>query len=387
MRYLAASLTLALGAALPGAASEQEAGLQWNGCWSLEGARAEAVEESAGERMVCTSLAGFGLDVSTRVDGEEVRRDTLLLDGTGRQVEDGGCSGIEQAFASADGQRLFTTSDLRCEGGTQRAASGISALLSPDVWLDIQVVRVGQERELMVRRFRFDPVASRALWQDTGDVDLAARTARTGAASVVTEEDVIEATGVVDTAAIEAWLIESDASFALDASRLMALANADVAPELIDLMVALSFPDYFVVNEDPEAARGPAAYGYPVSFYGYYSPAFAPFGWGYYPWYSGYPGYGYPGYGNPGRPGVILPGSPRYGGRVVNGKGYARVTTNPDAPSGDFGSFLRNGGKSRGGGGGSQNGGGGGSVSGAGSSSGGGSKAGKTRTAKRRGDG
>ena len=114
-----------------------------------------------------------------------------------------------------------------------------------------------------------------------------------------------------------------------------------------------------------------------MGFYGYYSPAFAPFGWGwgYSYWRPVYPGY-------PGYPGVRPPGGTRYGGRVVNGKGYARVAANPDAPSESFTSFLRKGGRSNGNDGRSRS--GGGSVSRAGSSSGGSSKAGTTRTAKPR---
>jgi hypothetical protein len=117
-------------------------------------------------------------------------------------------------------------------------------------------------------------------------------------------------------------------------------------------------------------------YGYPVGFHGYWSPAFAPFGWSYYyPWYP------------VGRPPIGRPPAGRYGGRVVNGRGYARVVTNPAAPRGGFGSFLRRGGSSL-----ASSGGGkatrGGATSGKGSSmssgSSGKSSSGKTRTAKRR---
>jgi len=141
-------------------------------------------------------------------------------------------------------------------------------------------------------------------------------------------------------------------------------------------MLALSFPDYFVVNEQPFTQQGPVAYGYPVGFHGYWSPAFAPFGWSYYyPWYP------------IGRPPIGHLPSGRYGGRVVNGRGYARVQPNPEAPEGGFGNFLSRGGSSVASQGSSngKSGGGKASKSGASRSAGksSGSKA-KTRTAKRR---
>lgn len=268
-------------------------------------------------------------------------------------------------------------------------ASGISALVSPDSWIDIQVVRVGEERELMVRRFRYDEAATRLADDPTNTTDfaLAARTARTAASAVVDTADIIEAASIVDAAAVEALLIETNAAFAIDGSALIALAESGVPGEVIDLMVALSFPDYFVVNGNPEASQAApsyGAYGYPVRFFGYWTPAFSPWGWG----YTHYPSYGYQGY--PGYPAGGRPPSTgkRYGGKVVKGGGYARVTTSPSAPSGGFGRFIREGGSSVGSrrsGGGSQGGNkSGGTTSSSGASVGSKASKGSSRKAKRR---
>ncbi len=363
-----------------GAAIAQEIDLQWAGCWDLEDGREDAAELEGADRRVCVELSDATLTVVTLIDGSPVRSDELHTDGRPRAVEDGGCTGTEQAVVSSDGHRLYTTADLVCDGGSRRLASGISALLSPDTWIDIQVVRVDDERELMVRRFAHNESESQGVWEQLGrgDLSLAARTARTAAAARLEIDDVIEAVRVVDAAAVEALLVESEASFAIDAGVLISLADAEVPGEVIDLMLALSFPDYFVVNEDPGLQAGPVAYGYPVGFYGYWSPAFAPFGWSYYyPWYP------------VGRPPIGHRPAGRYGGRVVNGRGYARVETNSDAPEGGFGNFLRRGGSSvaSGGRGGDKGTPGGGTSSKAGASRSGSSskgKSGKTRTAKRR---
>ena len=383
---IATGVMLLAGLALPGVgqygvATAQQIDLQWAGCWDLENNQADAEELETADRRLCVESADATLTVVTLVDGVSIRRDELHTDGRPRAVEDGGCSGTEQAVVSADGHRLYTSADLTCDGGARRLASGISALLSPDTWVDIQVVRVGDERELMVRRFVHNESESTSTWEQLGrgDLSLAARTARTAAAERLEIDDVIEATRLVDAAAVEALLLESEASFAIDAGVLISLADAEVPGEVIDLMLALSFPDYFVVNEEPVAQYGPVAYGYPVGFYGYWSPAFAPFGWSYYyPWYP------------VGRPPIGRPPGRRYGGRVVNGRGYARVAENVEAPAGGFGNFLRRGGSSvasegRGGGGGTASKGGASRSGSAGKSSAGKGKSGsKTRTAKRR---
>ncbi len=398
-------LVLLAGAALPGLGqggnvAAQAIDLQWAGCWDLqveeadaatdagagEGERATPAEgeplagATAPQRRLCVESSDATLTVVTMIDGAEVRRDQLHTDGRSRPVEDGGCSGTEQAVASADGHRLYTSADLVCEGGSRRVASGISALVSPDTWIDIQVVRVGEEREVMVRRFSYNEPESSAIWEQAGrgDLSLAARTERTAAAAALDTDDVIEAVRTVDAAAVEALLVESEASFAIDAGVLIALADAEVPGEVIDLMLALSFPDYFLVDEQPVEPQQLVAYGYPVGYYGYWSPSFSPFGWSYYyPWYS-----------VGGRP-LGRPPVGRRGGRVVKGQGYARVLTNPDSPKGGFGRFLRRGGSSKRTGGrvtpgGASSGNGASSVSGSGSSSSGKGSSGKTRTAKRR---
>jgi len=378
----AIGLVLLAGVAMPGvgqngAATAQEIDLQWAGCWDLENGRSDSEEIEEGNRRVCVESRNDTLTIVTLIDETEARRDELYTDGRPRNVEDGGCTGTEQVVVSGDGHRLYTTADLVCDGGARRRASGISALLAPDSWIDIQVVRVGDERELLVRRFAHNESESSAILAraEGGDLALAARTARTAAASLLEVDDVIEAVRVVDAAAVEALLLESEASFAIDAGVLISLADAEVPSEVIDLMLALSFPDYFVVNEEPATERGSVAYGYPVGFYGYWSPAFAPFGRSYY-YYPQYPVGWLPG----GRP----TGS-RFGGRVVNGRGYARVMVNPSTSSGGFANFLRKGGSSvaSGGRGGGRGGSGAGTAPPSGSA-GGKASSGKTRTAKRR---
>jgi hypothetical protein len=112
-----------------------------------------------------------------------------------------------------------------------------------------------------------------------------------------------------------------------------------VPDSVIDLMVAMSFPEKFVV-EHAVPISGPGVWGggyggawamwpyyaHPWYYSSYYSP-FGYYNWGYYdPYY----------YGNPG---IIIinpgPGSPEPSGqgRVVDGQGYTRIRPNvPDPP-------------------------------------------------------
>jgi hypothetical protein len=199
----------------------------------------------------------------------------------------------------------------------------------------------------------------------------------------LTLDDVKEASTKVSPRAVEAALVETRASFNLTSKRLLELQAAGVPASVVDLMVALSYPDRFVVERSAsvDRARAPIiddpfmlgwAFGYPIwsDVYGLYSPLYGAFSPYYYspfayPYYRPYYGYGY-GYGyviDPGGGGGgAIPDQPSGRGRVVDGQGYTRVRPRESEPV-----ATRNGGGSTA----SSTGGGGGASSSSGGSSGG----------------
>ncbi len=178
---------------------------------------------------------------------------------------------------------------------------------------------------------------------DTQGVD--ARMARLAASVPIAPKDVIEAIEKVSAETVQVWVVEHAEPFALDAGRLIEMADAGVPASVIDVVVAVTYPEKFVVNQGdplglPQAGAGQggsasaydaglnpfedpfydpyARYGYPpygygssygisVGYYGRYGYPYGGFGgyggFGY--GYGGYPGYGgfgfgygpYPGYG------------------------------------------------------------------------------------------
>ena len=362
--------------------------LPWLGCWELLNDRVGDVEEPIeGDRMVCLQRTevGAGAKLTSFVDGEAVLEQTIITDGREHPVSDSDCEGTTAATWSGDGQRLFTRSDLVCEGGLRRTQTSIGLIANRSTWIDIQVVSVAGQRELLARKFRLagaDMAAAAGAPALELEESLSVSTARMAAASPLDASDVIEALARVDPAVVEAAILETDSSFNMNADLLLRLADAEVPAEIIDLMVALSYPDYFVVDDGRDYYGGGGGggggvvggyggygrygwWGYQPYAYGYYSPAFTPFGYG--------------GRFNPIGPFFGRPDS-QLGGRVVKGKGYTRVGVRDDAPSG-FSRLLSGGGQR---GGGVTNGGsvGRGSYTGGGSSSTGG---GKTRKVKPRG--
>jgi uncharacterized membrane protein YgcG len=371
----------------------------WTGCWELvmensrEGAPSPETAGRAtrtpprdpGRPQVCVEpTADGGATFTTKVGTQTPIVQTVVADGQDRPVTEDGCTGTQRAEWSADGFRLYARAELTCKAdqGTRRV-SGLAMLGPNGRWTDVQSVDIAGRESFRVRQYR------RASDSPT--------TVPTITATALTLDDVKEASAKVSPRALEAALVETRASFDLTSKRLLELQAAGVPATVVDLIVALSYPDRFVVERTASVDRALTpiiddpftigwAFGFPVwsDVYGFYSPLYgayspyyySPFAYpyirGYNPFYYG-GGYAIdPGAGG----GTNVPDRPSGQGRVVDGQGYTRVRPRDTGPAvavnpggGSTASSSGGGGASSGSSGGSS---GGGGVSTSGFSSGGG---------------
>jgi hypothetical protein len=360
---LALAATFAFGASVQAQADTQSL-FPFLGCW--------APEAGVGPTL-CIRPTVDGLELARVAEGEVASREAFSLSPAGLTTEMEGCSGEHFASVSADGYRIFTTSEFICEGGGLRSESGLLTLLDGEVLLDVRSVEVADDPVAWVQSYR---ATSATVGLEAGIADLplpgmALETARRAASQSISVDDVVEAHRVVGDGTVEAWLAETGDGFDLDAETLIALSDGGLPESVIDLMIVVSHPDRFalaVSDGDPAMGRGgtfvgsgprlsargrSSCYGYDygmISQFGnpfFYEPYSS--GCGYrYSRYS-YGPYGYSGgwYGPYYNPGIIIAGgggggggTARDNGRVVRGRGYTRGDrgTAPPPSSGTVGS-------------------------------------------------
>ena len=337
----AGGLLLAFGLLLvgmaPSLASAQDMDsrwLPWLGCWEAADAGQEAP-------MLCVrpNEEGNGVDLVTWTDGEIISTETIQTDGVPRQAQRDDCRGIEEARFSDDARRVYMSSQYTCDNGTERAATGLIAMINPMEWVDIKVVESQGQKvpwSLRYRLARSSRVAEAGMENVVADRAVAVKEARILASARLTADDLIEAAGKVDPEAVEALVVARGDPFDVNASMLTRLADAGLPPRVIDVVVAVSYPDRFAVKpgavaveaEAPARAAIPLSYGF-GSRWSFWNPYF------YDPFYSGYMGmgygyspysYGYGGYYGYYRPTTVIvqprPSVYTSGGRRVNGRGY-----------------------------------------------------------------
>ncbi|MEX1256320.1 MAG: hypothetical protein WEG36_01765 [Gemmatimonadota bacterium] len=307
--------------------------LPWIGCWDGAAMTAESATESY---LVCVRPldTAAGVQIETYAEGTLVTREEMRADGNPVAIEEDGCVGTQSARWSSDGARVLLESEMSCGSVVARSTTGTLAIL-PDGfgWVEIQAVRAGDAEPLVGIR-TFAPAAEAQLAElgvadPTAGGGLAVVTARGRAGAALSPDAIAELVERTGPSVAGALVIERGEPFDLDAELLRELAVRGVPGEVLDVMVAVTYPERFTVlggsegNElalraAPEGAatrqqvvRGvapwpsrPRGYGYsPFSFgYGYYDSywdPFSPYGYG-----RGY-GFGYYDY-----PRVIVVGPP-----------------------------------------------------------------------------
>jgi hypothetical protein len=229
---------------------------RWTGCWELvtEDSREGAPTPSTARRpprsqpsdpgrpQVCVEASpSGGATFTTRVGTQTPIVQTIVADGADRPIAEDGCTGTQRAEWSADGFRLYARAELTCNNDQgMRRVSGL-AMIGPDGrWTDVQSVDVGGRESFRVRHYR-----------RADDM----RPASVISATALTLDDVKEASAKVSPRTLEAALVETRASFNLSSKRLLDLQAAGVSSSVLDLMVALSYPDRFVVERSAAVDR------------------------------------------------------------------------------------------------------------------------------------
>jgi uncharacterized membrane protein YgcG len=367
----------------------------WLGCWQqleetvkdqnvIDPAKLDGPVTKGVVVCVTPGESAEAVRLSTIIEKQAALEDTIVADGASRIVDESGCSGSQIARWSENGRRLFARAELSCADGTKREISGLATIAPGPVWVDIQVVTTNRRETIRVRRYRRS--ADHAYAKLTREQLAEAASAAQRQATTFTMNEVKEATSQVAPSTLEAALIETNAGFPLNAKRLKELDAAGVPDRVLDLMIALSFPNRFVVERRTVASSGGGfggiddlgwmlgGYdGFDMFAYDMFPYRYRPFGYGM--WGGGY----YDQYYYIAPPVTVAPGpQPSGEGRVVDGFGYTRVRSRDPQPVGGAGGYADGSGTSSTGG----NSGSSGGVSSQGYSGGGGDGGGRTAVAR-----
>jgi uncharacterized membrane protein YgcG len=246
-------LTAAAQAAVTSRTDVEDRWLGYVGCWRANDAPLSS--------LLCVVPEGQGVRMVELNEGAIVRETRIVADGQPAPISQEGCTGTERAHWSADGERVFLSTEMTCGERTARKTSGLFARVSNTEWVSVQALEVGDQAA--TRTVRYTSVGTPTnLPQSLREVlqrdRLARETARFAWMSVLDLEDVREAVAAVHPRAVEALVVARNQPVNLDGRTLRALAQGGVPSYVIDALVATSFPERFAVQQ-PEPPTEVAA--------------------------------------------------------------------------------------------------------------------------------
>lgn len=325
----------------------------WIGCWDLmprdgvpvTNERVCVIPTENPSAVDLVSLAGDSIATRQRLDASASKR----------ALKQGDCAGVEDVTAT--GARVYLRTTMRCNE-QDRLVNSVMAMSRDGEWLDIRGVAFGPNVGVRAARYREAPASAHVPAEVAQALDGRPRgmtAARLAASGPLQLRDVVEASRYLEVGVLQTWLAERGQGFGLDAQNLVSLEASGVSPQVIDIMVALSYPTVFALDrtalgDAPPDTRGETyGGGYDRGGYdrgGYYGGGYG--GWGYDPY-----GYGYgrgSGWYYGRRPVVVVDrGSGNTvdeHGKVVKGRGY--VSPRSDGSSGSARSGGSSGGSSSG---------------------------------------
>jgi hypothetical protein len=237
----------------------------WAGCWDRvsQDVRdtaprsrrhdADAVEivEQAPPRVCVKAFDNINATLTTTVPDQPASEQTVIADGSPHPVKEVGCQGTEQAEWSTSGRLLFTRVEASCEDGVQRSISGLALITDDEVWIDIRSFS-GLGR-LATRVSRYERVDS-----EPADTEAEGR-------ATLTLAELKEASGKVSESVLEAAVMEAGANVQVSRRTLVDLADARVPPRVLDVMIALAYPEHFIVERVNGITRTKSSPFSPVS--------------------------------------------------------------------------------------------------------------------------
>lgn len=229
----------------------------WTGCWKPVTAEAAIIASTV---CILPAEGQSAVEIVSISGGKVTDRVKIRADGDAHAVTRDGCTGTETATWSSFGTRLYLQGTLTCEGGLTRTSNSVMSFNQRYEWLDVRGVSNGSAQGVAVARYV--PVMDTAglpgeVHPTFRDRAALASNAVLAASAPLTLADIAEVAVRTDSGVASTWLMErtQGVKLSLDGKQLTALADQGVSPAVIDVLVAISYPDRFAFAPGTQDAQ------------------------------------------------------------------------------------------------------------------------------------
>jgi hypothetical protein len=229
----------------------------WIGVWTFNDDASLTVSSDPNQKAILEILRtsdGKGLDITRKVATQPDVKELLTPDGTKRSVDASNCTGWQTANMIAEAGMIISSSEMICKDAGAFSTTNIKMIVAADKMVDILSVKAGGQTQLGTRRL----VLQRELIPAGGSEPAYANTVeRIAAASPWNMDMVVRLSKTIDTQLFEAVLMEKKVKLDLNSKVLKDLKKTNMPSEVIDLLVALAYPDKFHIEKNGKVEMRP----------------------------------------------------------------------------------------------------------------------------------
>jgi hypothetical protein len=229
----------------------------WVGVWAFTEDSSSKVLSDSNQKTTVEILPtsdGKGLDITRKVATQPDVKEWLFPDGTRHSVDASNCTGWQTSRLIAEAGMIISSSEMNCKEAGAFSTSNIKMIVAADKMVDILSLKAGGETRLATRRLVLERELVPAGGSELAYVNTVERIA---AASPWNKDMVVQLSKTIEIQLFEAALMEKNVKLDLNAGALKDLKKANMPNELIDLLVALAYPDKFHIEKNGKVELRP----------------------------------------------------------------------------------------------------------------------------------
>ena len=229
--------------------------LPWTGVWSITDSRSATVDPTQKSAVeIRPTSDSKGLEITRHSPRLADVSDTLIPDGTRQPVATQDCTGWRTTRWIPEGGLILESSEMTCKQTGAFATSTLKVMLAADQMAEILLVKSAGQPRVAVRRLTFEQ--DLAPTPDSPPVWMAT-SARNKISAPWTLDTIIQLSKTIDTPLLEAAMIEKKVRPSLNSQSLKQIQGAKIPKEIIDLTVALAYPDQFHIEKNGQVELRP----------------------------------------------------------------------------------------------------------------------------------
>jgi len=230
------------------AAMDTKASLRaWTGIWTFSDEKAATGSLSSLPKTtveISPTADGNGIQIARKAVDQPEIKEIIIPDGSKRAVDDPNCTGFQTANLVAGAGMIVSSSEVTCKNTGAFATNNVKLILSADQMVDILELKTNGESKLAFRRLRLERDLPPLNATEPTNANVIARMT---VGQTWNLDRVVQLSKIMDTQLLEAVLVEKQVILDMNKGALKELKNSKLPKRIVDLLVALAYPDKFKI--------------------------------------------------------------------------------------------------------------------------------------------